>query len=579
MSFGYTVQNAKNYRVNAAQFPTNETAQDAMVHNWAFNSVYTKDLFVDNCTLHLGTNAGGPFPYDTPQSSSTGSIAIGCHAGEINQGHNSVSDLSIVDQRGAIAIGTLSGQMEQSSECVSVGFRAGNTSQGVSNIYTTGSLCSIAIGTKSGEFEQHAHSISMGYMSANGSQLEDAVSIGTRAGMTGQGQDSLAILRESGQISQGQECIAIGVQAGQFIQRTQSISAGTRAGQVHQQQGAIAIGFESGQQEQQLFSVALGYQAGNQNLGVNSLVCGTQAGFTNCSEQSVCVGYRSAYTNCGQLVVSLGSEAAYQNASQNVIAIGQQAAYQNANPYCIAIGYQAGYQNQGISELPIGKSIAIGFQAGMISQGDSSVAIGNSAGVNNQADNSIILNASATTLDAPTTGLFIKPINQRDTDESYYTIHYRPSTSEVVYGLSNNSTPGIVQMFAGSSAPHGFLLCDGSSYNTTDYPNLFNVIGYTYGGDGEAGTFQVPNMKGRVPVGLDASQGYSNALGVQGGEQTHTLTINEMPAHSHTIHAYDAGSTGGSVGRNVSGLGERTPSTDSQGGSQPYLVLNYIISY
>ena len=94
---------------------------------------------------------------------------------------------------------------------------------------------------------------------------------------------------------------------------------------------------------------------------------------------------------------------------------------------------------------------------------------------------------------------------------------------------------GVVSMYAGSSAPTGYLLCDGAAVSRATYADLFAAISTTYGpGDGST-TFNVPNLKGRVPVGLDAAQAEFDALGETGGEKTHVLTTPEIPAHSHGV--------------------------------------------
>lgn len=85
---------------------------------------------------------------------------------------------------------------------------------------------------------------------------------------------------------------------------------------------------------------------------------------------------------------------------------------------------------------------------------------------------------------------------------------------------------GTVLAFAGSSAPSGFLLCDGRDVSRTTYATLFSVIGTTYGsGDGST-TFNLPDMRGRVAVGVDSD---ANLLGTIEGTKTHTLTRGEMP--------------------------------------------------
>lgn len=93
---------------------------------------------------------------------------------------------------------------------------------------------------------------------------------------------------------------------------------------------------------------------------------------------------------------------------------------------------------------------------------------------------------------------------------------------------------GIVLPFAGSTAPQGYLLCDGSAVSRTDYADLFTAIGTVYGaGDGES-TFNLPDLSGRVVLGVSQS----HALGTTGGEATHVLTEQELPAHSHTVPAH-----------------------------------------
>jgi hypothetical protein len=74
---------------------------------------------------------------------------------------------------------------------------------------------------------------------------------------------------------------------------------------------------------------------------------------------------------------------------------------------------------------------------------------------------------------------------------------------------------------------------DGAAVSRTTYSDLFALIGTTYGAGNGSTTFNVPNLKGRVPVGLDGSQTEFDALGEAGGEKAHVLTIGEMPAHTH----------------------------------------------
>lgn len=96
---------------------------------------------------------------------------------------------------------------------------------------------------------------------------------------------------------------------------------------------------------------------------------------------------------------------------------------------------------------------------------------------------------------------------------------------------------GIVMPFAGTTAPQGWLLCDGSAVSRTTYSALFAVIGTTYGaGDGST-TFNIPNLAGRVVIG--SSQ--SHALGTTGGAETVTITAGQIPSHSHVVPQHGHG--------------------------------------
>lgn len=111
-------------------------------------------------------------------------------------------------------------------------------------------------------------------------------------------------------------------------------------------------------------------------------------------------------------------------------------------------------------------------------------------------------------------------------------------TTSLDYLVRSAMPVGSVIPFAGASSPDvTWLVCDGSAVSRTTYAALFAVFGTTYGtGDGST-TFNVPNMKGRVPVGIDYAQTEFDTLGEASGEKTHTLTSAEsgVPEHTHNF--------------------------------------------
>ena len=177
---------------------------------------------------------------------------------------------------------------------------------------------------------------------------------------------------------------------------------------------------------------------------------------------------------------------------------------------------------------------------------------------------------------------------------------------------------GSIMIWAGSTAPSGWLLCDGTAYSTATYSALYAVIGTTYGSG--SGTFLVPNLKGRIPVGLNSADASFDTRGETGGEKTHTISTAELPAHNHGVgtlattsdgshsHPYTAPnnsptstkvkndgcsdcipitprttsgttSSAGSHTHTISGSTANTGSGTAMNVLQPYIVLYYIIKY
>lgn len=94
---------------------------------------------------------------------------------------------------------------------------------------------------------------------------------------------------------------------------------------------------------------------------------------------------------------------------------------------------------------------------------------------------------------------------------------------------------GTIVEYAGVTAPFGYRICDGSALLVADHPELFDVIGYTYGGADDV--FHLPNFKGKSPIGYNMNDTDFDALGKAGGEKTHTLSLGEMYMHDHMYNA------------------------------------------
>ena len=151
---------------------------------------------------------------------------------------------------------------------------------------------------------------------------------------------------------------------------------------------------------------------------------------------------------------------------------------------------------------------------------------------------------------------------------------------------------GEIRLFAGNFAPAGWMLCDGQLLPIAENDTLFNLIGTTYGGDGQS-TFALPDLRGRVPI----HQGGGFIQGQSSGVEQVTLTVNQIPAHAHPFLASADPASSPNPAANV--LAETVSTTPyfagppavtlapqsivPAGGSQPhsnlqpYLCINYII--
>lgn len=356
-----------------------------------------------------------------------------------------------------------------------------------------------------------------------------------------------------------------------------------------------------------------GYQ--NVALGANSLLRNTTARdnvatgtssmeYNTAGAYNVASGSFSLYNNTtGNDNVGIGVNALYYNqtGTKNV-AIGKSALQGTTSERNIGIGYYAGLNNTtGYYNIAIGSESDMGA-----TNLQNAIVIGYGATVS--ASNSIVMgNTNITNMKTSGT-ITAGAVTYPKTDGTNGQMLITNGS-----GTASWSTPGppagTVTMFAGSSAPTGYLICDGQAVSRTNYAALFAVIGTSYGaGDGST-TFNVPNLMGRVPVGAGLGTGLTNrVLASQGGEESHTLTSDEIPSHSHSINDPGHSHTsriGRDDGNNSNNAGQAPPgdattnildgysttnnttgiTINSTGGGQahnlmqPFLVLNYIIKF
>ena len=158
---------------------------------------------------------------------------------------------------------------------------------------------------------------------------------------------------------------------------------------------------------------------------------------------------------------------------------------------------------------------------------------------------------------------------------------------------------GEIRMFAGNFAPNGWMFCEGQTLPIAENEVLFQLIGTTYGGDGEE-TFNLPNLASRVPIhmGTNAKNGTTYQLGEMAGTEQETLTTQQIPVHTHPMfgsldpanqQAVNAHVTGKSTQVDLFINAQPQDAMNNQainavGGSQPhentqpFLCINFIIS-
>lgn len=153
---------------------------------------------------------------------------------------------------------------------------------------------------------------------------------------------------------------------------------------------------------------------------------------------------------------------------------------------------------------------------------------------------------------------------------------------------------GTIVQSAAITEPAGWFNCNGRTLNNTTYSGLFNAIMYTYGGSDLS--FNIPDIQGRVPIGAGSGAGLTTrTLGQKSGAENHTLSINEMPSHTHSLMRRrnpDDGAYDTSDGHKFESSAATTDREDlgnfntystgsgaSHNNMQPFIVLQYLIKY
>jgi len=137
---------------------------------------------------------------------------------------------------------------------------------------------------------------------------------------------------------------------------------------------------------------------------------------------------------------------------------------------------------------------------------------------------------------------------------------------------------GEIRMFAGNFQIAGWMFCAGQTLQISQFETLFNLIGTTYGGDGQT-TFQLPNLQSRVPVHMGNNALGNYVLGQPGGVEQVTLTTQQIPAHNHLVNAANSGQQVNPSGATMPAVSTPTPNRNVYGpaGTAPVTMANAMI--
>ncbi|KPM47419.1 tail fiber protein [Jiulongibacter sediminis] len=331
----------------------------------------------------------------------------------------------------------------------------------------------------------------------------------------------------------------------------ENTSSGTNAvsfGQRNTASGNYSTAFGYSSQASASDAVAFGYDA--TASGNNSIAGGYQAKATGSS--ALAFGYLANASSTGATAVGRSNNASGQ--------------------YSFAGGYNTLANSYGENAFGMFNENIAANSTSSFNSGDRVFSIGNGSSTSNRSDAVVVYKSGDTEINGALTidNAYTLPTTDGDDGEVLTTDGNGNLSWEPAIPI------GTIQMWPTSSAPSGWLLCNGSSFSSGTYPDLASVLGGS----------TLPDFTGRFPLGSGNSgeNGSTNhSLGSDGGEETHTLTINEMPSHNHGI-TYSGKSKSGSGGE-VSDLENNasTVNTTNTGGGNahnnmpPFYTINFII--
>ena len=341
-------------------------------------------------------------------------------------------------------------------------------------------------------------------------------------------------------------------------------------------------------------NAAIGYRAlGENTTGSNNTALGAFSGASNTvGSQNTSLGhYAGTFVSSGSSNVLVGAQAGAgsgPHAKAENVMVGAAAGALNHGDGNLFLGFNAGYYESGSDRLYIENS-------------DSSSPL-----IYGEFDNNLVRvngifninNAYSFPLSDGNPGQVLETdgagnLTWNDNDEEVPTggsngqVLSTDGSGNLSWVDKGNTIPvGTIQMYVGNTAPAGWLICDGTSISSTNYPALYSVLGGT-----GSGSISLPNFKGRFPLGqkYPVSPGQTPyQLKSTGGEEEVTLTTSQIPSHTHGVTiTYREGSENGN-GNDYSDLGggdgnSKSYTSGSTGGGQahnnmpPYYVVNFII--